>query len=146
MSKSTLIIGEQRENLYIWLSWRGLTCAFQTMISNKDRLPSLHGYLTSNFQAKVSWNATITQRQKAHCEFVNTFIFLNNLIDYQCGLLWSAYGDVWCEVFSISHWLTSNKVFRCNKLTMWLVASFPYSAKGNVCSILFFCNQTVIPL
>ena len=146
MRKSSLIIGEQRENLYIWLSWRGLTFAFQAMISNKDRLPSLHGYLTSNFQAKVSWNATITQRQKAHCEFVNTFIFLNNLINYQCGLLWSAYGDVWCEVFSISHWLTSNKVFRCNKLTMWLVTSIPCSVNDNVCSILFFCSQTVIPL
>ena len=146
MRKSSFIIREQRENLYIWLSWRGLTCAFQAMTSNKDRLPSLHGYLTSNFQAKVSWNATITQRQKAHCEFVNTFIFLINLIDYQCSLLWSAYGDVWCEVFSISHWLARHEVFRCNKLMMWLVASIPYSANGNVCSILFFCSQTVIPL
>ena len=144
--RSPLIIVEQRENLYISLSWRGLTCAFQAIISNKDRLPSLSGYLTSNFQAKVSWNATITQRQKAHCEFVNTFIFLNNLIDYQCGLLWSAYGDMWCEVFTITHWLASNKVFRCNKLEMWLVASIPYSANDNVCSILFVCSQTVIPL
>ena len=145
MRKSSLIIVE-RENLYISLSWRGLTCAFQAMISNKDRLPFLHGCLTSNFQAKVSWNTTIAQSQKAHCEFVNTFIFLSNLIDYQCGLLWSAYGDVWCEVFTISHWLASNKVFRCNKLEMWLVASIPYSANGNVCSILFLCSQTVIPL
>ena len=105
-----------------------------------------YGYLTSNFQAEVSWNATIAQRQEAHCEFVNTFIFLSNLIDDQCGFLWSAYGDVWCEVFNITHWLASYKVFRCNKLEMWLVASIPNPGNGSVCSILFFCSQTVIPL
>ena len=146
MRKSSLITGEQRENLYIWLSWRGLTFAFQAMISNKDRLSFLHGYLTSNFQAKVSWNATITQRQKAHCEFVHTFIFLCNLINYQCGFLWSTYSDVWCEDFSITYCLARNKVFHCNKLTMWLVASIPCSVNENVCSILFFCSQIVIPL
>ena len=104
-----------------------------------------YGYLTSNFQAEVSWNDKIAQRQKAHCEFVNTFIFLSNLIDDQCGFLWSAYGDVWREVFSIGHWLASYKVFRCNKLEMWLVASIPFSADGNGCSILFFCSQSIIP-
>lgn len=54
-----------------------------------------YGYLTSNLQAEVSWNATIAQRQEAHCKFVKTFIFLSNVIDYQCGLFWSTYGDVW---------------------------------------------------
>lgn len=146
MRKSSAIIREQRVNLNTWLSRRGLTCAFQAIISNRDIVPSLNGYLTSNFQAEVSWNATITQRQKAHCEFVNTFIFLCNLINYQCGFLWSTYSDVWCEDFSITYCLARNKVFHCNKLAMWLVASIPCSVHGNVCSILFFCSQIVIPL